>query len=629
MKHRLVLSIVTSAVLLAACGGGGGGTPTASNGDSGATTLSISGTAAAGLPLEGTVTIKDSSSSPVSRIVTIEDGEYTVDVTGMTGPFIIRAEGTAGGRVYVLHSAATGADVNGTVNVTPLTDLVVANIAGDSAATLFDSGNFSAVNAAALNAEAAKLKERLQPMLTAAGVNADIDLLRTPFTPLVSAIDKALDQIRITVNETSKIATITNVITQQTLSDNLSTSASQETAPQTMNHVSDTSAATDDIPRIRASLKALSDKFAGEMPTVEALASSFADDFRHSGEERESYLSELAEEDSKLNAEIVNVAINGIDYSNGDNVIADVEFDVREASGQITEHVAHWKMRRQGDTWVSLGDQRVMEVEARAQIARRVTGGAGVSATDCRLSGLDFDLQLDSLQRTQGEAYIYSFTVHGPGLPEEGLRYVPIFYYGGYDNMQWVLEGTPRTAEVNGGSFYVMADTCASNQALSDSAIAAIPDNAVYTITARDAEGNVVLLDGSASYTERVAKRPLTKAELTAATLPSFTSPGSLISFSSYAGAGELTVSASGLATGHGAELYLGRSYGTDLGWESIEDDAPPSSQGMFSASLMMDPVNTGGTLAKTVLRMKTTDAYWRNIVIQYLWSHQAPVVYN
>ncbi|RYZ35486.1 MAG: cytochrome c, partial [Sphingobacteriales bacterium] len=49
---------------------------------------------------------------------------------GLTAPFVFRAEGRAGGSIYVLHSAATSADVGGTINITPLTDLVLANVAG-------------------------------------------------------------------------------------------------------------------------------------------------------------------------------------------------------------------------------------------------------------------------------------------------------------------------------------------------------------------------------------------------------------------------------------------------------------------------------------------------------------------
>ncbi len=64
-----------------------------------------------------------------------------------------------------------------------------------------------------LDAEAAKLKEKLLPVLQALGVDASVDLLRTQFTPLESKLDSALDILRVTVDSTSLVATITNIVT--------------------------------------------------------------------------------------------------------------------------------------------------------------------------------------------------------------------------------------------------------------------------------------------------------------------------------------------------------------------------------------------------------------------------------
>ncbi len=51
----------------------------------GAASTSITGTAATGLPLVGTVTVKDAKGATQDRAP--ENGVYTVDVTGMTAPF--------------------------------------------------------------------------------------------------------------------------------------------------------------------------------------------------------------------------------------------------------------------------------------------------------------------------------------------------------------------------------------------------------------------------------------------------------------------------------------------------------------------------------------------------------------
>ncbi len=104
---RLALSIASAGLLtIYGCGGGGGGTaaePVA------VVAQSFSGNAAAGRPLVGTVTVKDANG--VSRSTPIgANGAYTVDVTGMTAPFVFRAEGNVGGRNYILHWAASAAE---------------------------------------------------------------------------------------------------------------------------------------------------------------------------------------------------------------------------------------------------------------------------------------------------------------------------------------------------------------------------------------------------------------------------------------------------------------------------------------------------------------------------------------
>ena len=78
----------------------------------------ISGTAAAGAPIVGKVTVKDAKG--VQKTVDIAaDGKYSVDVSGMTAPFVFHAYGKVGGRDVSLVSAATSEDINKTINITP------------------------------------------------------------------------------------------------------------------------------------------------------------------------------------------------------------------------------------------------------------------------------------------------------------------------------------------------------------------------------------------------------------------------------------------------------------------------------------------------------------------------------
>jgi hypothetical protein len=61
-----------------------------SNGSSDVSSQFVSGVAAAGSPLSGTVSLKDASSTPKVKTTNIaSDGTYAIDVTGMQAPFII------------------------------------------------------------------------------------------------------------------------------------------------------------------------------------------------------------------------------------------------------------------------------------------------------------------------------------------------------------------------------------------------------------------------------------------------------------------------------------------------------------------------------------------------------------
>jgi hypothetical protein len=267
-------STLAAAVVLALAGCGGGSSSNPSSSDSPTPTpspaVTISGTAAAGAPLVGSVTVKDANGA--SKTVTIgTNGAYSVDVSDMTAPFVFRATGSANGRQYTIHSGATSADANGTINITPLTDLVIANIAGQIADNYFASGDFAGVTQAQLDAEAAKLREKLLPVLQALGVEAGIDLLRSQFTPNADALDKALDLIAVSVDPASNVATLTNVVTGQQILDDLATQAAAETNPSTMDDTTNVATAADDVTLIKQLLADFSAKFATGLPAASEL----------------------------------------------------------------------------------------------------------------------------------------------------------------------------------------------------------------------------------------------------------------------------------------------------------------------------------------------------------------------
>jgi hypothetical protein len=93
---RKAVLMIGAAMLLAACNSGGD-SPSGPSPSPGVASTTISGTAAGGAPLVGTMTVKDSKGIEKSKNIDLAAaGAYTIDVTGLTPPFVLRADGTSG-----------------------------------------------------------------------------------------------------------------------------------------------------------------------------------------------------------------------------------------------------------------------------------------------------------------------------------------------------------------------------------------------------------------------------------------------------------------------------------------------------------------------------------------------------
>ena len=185
MKTIKFILVTLFSIAVAACGGGGGG-----GGNPAPTSTVIIGTAAAGAPIIGYVSVRDSSANPQpvrNNIPIAANGNYSVDVAGLTAPYAFLASGTVGGRSVTLYSAATAADVGGTINITPFTDLMIRNIAASAIDTYINNGGIAGLTAAQLDAQRVTLTAQLAPALTAMGLSGSIDLLRATFTPIAPA----------------------------------------------------------------------------------------------------------------------------------------------------------------------------------------------------------------------------------------------------------------------------------------------------------------------------------------------------------------------------------------------------------------------------------------------------------
>ncbi len=129
--NKIIYAILTALVTLNACGGGGSGLGSAS---------SVSGVAATGMAIAGgQVTLKCVVGS-TSSTTTQTDGSFSIDVSKVTLPCVARVDFVdSTGAAKKLHSVVRAA---GTANITPLTDMVVANLSASGiAADAYDKFN--------------------------------------------------------------------------------------------------------------------------------------------------------------------------------------------------------------------------------------------------------------------------------------------------------------------------------------------------------------------------------------------------------------------------------------------------------------------------------------------------------
>jgi len=116
-------------ILLSACGGGGG----SSSGSSTPPASILSGVAAVGTPIvNGNINVVCAAGGALPNATTTNSttGTYSVTLSGQTLPCAVQVSGvTINGITNTMpyHSIAIS---TGTVNITPLSDLLVANLTG-------------------------------------------------------------------------------------------------------------------------------------------------------------------------------------------------------------------------------------------------------------------------------------------------------------------------------------------------------------------------------------------------------------------------------------------------------------------------------------------------------------------
>ncbi|BDT69327.1 hypothetical protein os1_35170 [Comamonadaceae bacterium OS-1] len=487
---------------ITACSGGGD-SPTPAAVTPVPSTL-ITGTAAAGAPIIGKVTVKDSLGA--QKTVDIQaNGAYSVDVVGLTGPFVFMADGTVGGRTIQIVSAATVDDISKTINITPFTDLIVANLAGQAAKAYFASPTFSMLTTPELNAARQTLTNRLLPILKAMGVSDSFDMLRSSFAADHSGFDAVMDVVRVSTDPATQIATITDLVNQTQIQDDLASKTDTSQLPTPAASLSDTVASLQGINQTLANFSAA---FATGIPASNnaVLRALMAGDFVDEGGGVDEFLSAQA---------VLVPGMVGVQQS-GASIVAvkdggatmDVEFQsvTKTANGGHSTDIWHQQFRRNAQgLWQYAGNREWMYLEANSINARFPQQGGGWEyranlgeSVTTRNAQAAYALWSGPGIRNWVPSSLAGVTLSGTVLGRSGSAF-KFYSVNGVPESTWLPDCAIPYAQ---HSFEV---TCIN--------LADVSAGAVYTVTLLDANGAPI----GTPETVTLAGKPASTSEATAA----------------------------------------------------------------------------------------------------------------
>lgn len=494
-----VLILSSGIAMLAACGGGESSGPGAS---APVADVTISGTAAAGAPIIGQVTVKDATG--IMRTTDIRaDGGYSISVSGLTAPFLFRAQGQVGGRQIIVTSAATSADLNGTINITPFTDLIVANMAGQLASQYFDNPDFALLTDAELNEAKTTLTQRLLPVLSDLGIDGGFDLMRTAFRADHSGIDAVLDVIRVTVDADTNTAIIRDLINNTQIADDL--------ASQTDNSVIAVpaialSGAVTDLQAIEAQLNTLNGLLATSLPSPDSpvLLALFATDgsFLHSGYDLESWINDMTSDPGVLGASLISPTITK--YVDANTV--HIGFVFKEADGSMElalDGDNAFVMKKVDGVWRIAGNYRPVDIDVDAVNVRWLPSSHpyGVSWRDSIAYERKLEFWVD-----YAPAGIDYIRVSGPGL-KLGGEYSDLMLHRNVENMAHFVPLDINGNDGNGGWIAECSEEATGQPCIDFSVIG---DNAEYTVEVLDASQQPVT--GKPAFITLLPKPPVANA---------------------------------------------------------------------------------------------------------------------
>jgi hypothetical protein len=349
------------------------------------------------------------------------------------------------------------------------------------------------------------VRGQLAPLLTAAGVPADADLISTAFETDHAGMDAVLDALEITYSDTT--ATITNNLTGSIYTDDITLANDATGLPASDREASQT--ALTDRQAIDLVWQSLTALYAGSRPSITELTNWFdsnvAEDYLDWGSNRTQALDDWLYDDGGPDAGfVVSAAIveplelSGTPYTLGYWIR--IYYATPEESGNMTTSMVF-----DGARWLWYGNRKWLEDDGPESEAFKYVSSSGLTWFQT-----GFSLYMDDDYNYAYDQGVRSAIVLGPGLPAQGVvleHKFPINELGLYG-----AEG-----------LYTLSD---------DAILSAIPDNAQYT-TRLCLESAADLADGTAdcsvlhSFDTTNMRPPVLNSELSSSLFASLISPAS------------------------------------------------------------------------------------------------------
>lgn len=191
--HKIAITFVGIISLgLTACSGGGGSSSSSTPASS-----SVSGVAATGAPLSGALILLTDKNGKTVSTTANEDGTYSLDVTGLTAPFVIVATGAVGDAQTTQASIVSDAPAAGsssTANINPLTNAIATLLSSGSDPSALNS-NLGSVTASSISNATALLNTALGGLASASGAKSNFNPITDTATANGTGFDKLLDNL--------------------------------------------------------------------------------------------------------------------------------------------------------------------------------------------------------------------------------------------------------------------------------------------------------------------------------------------------------------------------------------------------------------------------------------------------